>query len=66
MTRVEAIEQEIQKLSREEFAQLRDWLAEKDWQEWDRRLEKDVASGRLDAVFEETLRAHRASKSPEL
>lgn len=66
MTRVEAIEQEIQKLSREEFAQLRDWLVEEDWQAWDRRIEKDVANGKLDAVFEEALEAHRAGKRQEL
>jgi hypothetical protein len=37
MTKVEALEEEIKKLSPEELAQLRDWLLERDAEEWDRR-----------------------------
>lgn len=55
MTRLEAIEQDVQKLTAEEFAAFRAWLAEYDWQLWDRELERDVAAGKLDAVGAEAL-----------
>lgn len=57
MTRVEAIEKEIRNLSRTEFAELRDWLLEKDWEQWDKQIEEDAASGKLDTLFERALAA---------
>ena len=63
MTRVETLEEEIKKLSPEEFGELRDWLLEQDWLEWDRQIEEDSANGRLDALFDEAERAHLAGKS---
>jgi len=63
MTRVEQLEQEIGKLSAEEFAQLRVWLMERDWSEWDRRIEADSASGKLDAMMKQALDDHAAGKS---
>ena len=35
MTKLEAIEEEIKKLSPGEQSQLRDWMSERDWEEWD-------------------------------
>ena len=66
MTRVEQLEQEIEKLKPEEFAQLRDWLLEKDWTVWDRQLEEDVAAGRLDELAEEALAEHARGETTEL
>lgn len=63
MTRVETIEQEIQKLSPSEFGELREWLLERDWQLWDEQIERDAADGKLDAVFREAEHAHRTGKS---
>jgi hypothetical protein len=63
MTRVEVIEHEIKKLSPDEFAQLRDWFLEKDWEEWDRQIEADSAAGKLDQLFEDALKDHREGKS---
>jgi len=48
MTKVEALEREVEKLSPEELASFRDWFAEYDWQAWDRQIERDSAEGRLD------------------
>jgi len=45
MTRVEQLEQQIVELNPDEFAQLREWLMEQDWAEWDRQIERDAASG---------------------
>lgn len=66
MTKVEQLEEEIKKLSPEEFAKLREWLLEVDWQEWDREIERDAASGKLDKLLEKSLADHRAGKSREI
>ena len=63
MTRVESLEEEIRKLSPTEFAELREWLLERDWQLWDEQIERDAANGKLDALFAEADLAHRAGKS---
>lgn len=66
MTRVEALEQEIAKLSASELAELRDWLLEHDWEHWDRQIHKDADSGKLDALFKKSLSDHKAGKSKEI
>jgi hypothetical protein len=48
MTKVEALGEEIKKLSPREMAQLRDWMSERDWEEWDEQIERDSESGKLD------------------
>jgi len=55
MTKIEAIEREVEKLSPEELAAFRVWFIEHDWQAWDRELEADVAAGRLDRFAAEAL-----------
>jgi hypothetical protein len=55
MTKLEAIEKQIQALSPAELAELRDWLLEREAEQWDREIERDAASGRLDELFEKSL-----------
>ncbi len=50
------IEQAIRGLEPQDLAALRDWFATYDAEVWDRQLEQDVASGRLDKLAEEALR----------
>jgi len=66
MTKLEALEEQIKKLSPEELAQLRDWLLERDAEEWDREIERDAASGKLDKLFEKSIVDHRAGKSRKI
>jgi hypothetical protein len=66
MTKVEKIEQDVRKLSRDELLAFRKWFREYDSDEWDRQIEDDVRAGKLDKVAEEALAAHRAGKSKEL
>ncbi len=66
MTRIQKLEHEIQKLSPEELASLRDWFREYDAEAWDREIEEDVRRGRLDALAEQALEAHKAGKTKEL
>jgi hypothetical protein len=56
MTRVEQLEQQIVALNADEFAELRDWLMERDWAEWDRQIERDAASGKLDRLVKQARR----------
>jgi hypothetical protein len=63
MSRVEIIEEEIRKLTPGELAELREWLLEHDWDEWDRQIERDAAAGKLDRLFDEAREAHREGKS---
>jgi hypothetical protein len=53
MTEIEAIQAEIESLSSEDFARLREWIVERDWQNWDRQIERDSAAGKLDFLREE-------------
>jgi hypothetical protein len=66
VTRVEKLEREIQKLSPGELAALRDWFRKYDSDEWDRQIEEDVRSGRLDRLAEDALAAHKAGRTKEL
>ena len=63
MSKVEQLEQQIQQLSPSEFAELREWLLEQDWEQWDREIERDAAAGKLDQIFAEAREAHRQGKS---
>ena len=66
MGKVEKIEQEVQALSPDELAQFRAWFSEYDWAAWDRQLERDVQTGRLDDLAEKALRDHAAGKTKPL
>jgi len=54
MTKVQALEVEIGKLSATELAELREWFSEREADHWDREIERDAASGKLDRLFEAT------------
>ncbi len=66
MTRIEAIEAEIKKLSAAEVAQLRDWLLARDATAWDRQIERDAKSSKLDKLFTKSIQDHRDGRSTEL
>ncbi len=66
MTKVEALEREVEKLSPEELATFRDWFTEYDWQVWDRQLEKDVAAGKLDRFGAEALAEMERGETKEI
>jgi hypothetical protein len=66
MGKVERIEQQIQDLSTEELARLREWFAAFDAEAWDRQFEADVRAGKLDALGENALKAHAAGKTTRL
>ena len=53
MRKVEHIEQQIRELSSAEFAELRNWVLERDWAAWDAQIEADAKAGRLDKLVSE-------------
>ena len=66
MGRVESIESQIQDLSPQELATLREWFAEFDAEAWDRQFEADVKAGKLDDMAERALQDHLAGRSTKL
>ncbi|MCG3112563.1 MAG: hypothetical protein MCM46_12180 [Candidatus Manganitrophus sp. SB1] len=48
MSKIEQIEKEIQALTPEELAAFRKWFLEFDAAIWDRQIEEDVRTGKLD------------------
>jgi hypothetical protein len=50
MRKIEEIEQQIQRLSREEFVEFREWFLDQDWKAWDAQIESDAKAGKLDKL----------------
>lgn len=66
MSKVEAIEEQIEKLSPDELAAFRLWYAAFDAETWDLQFEADVKAGKLDTFAEKALRAHTSGQSKPL
>jgi hypothetical protein len=66
MRKIEEIEEQIQKLSREEFAELREWFLEQDWKAWDAQIEADAKSGKLDALVSEAKAEYESGRARKL
>ena len=66
MTKVEAIEHQIRRLSPDEISALREWFAAFDAEAWDRQFESDVPAGKLDALAEKALKAHASGVTTKL
>jgi len=55
MTQVEKIQVAIESLSLEDYARLKQWFLERDWEEWDKQIEVDSKAGKLDFLIKEAL-----------
>lgn len=53
MAKVEEIQAAIESLSQGEYVRLRQWFAERDWEKWDKQIEADSESGKLDFLIKE-------------
>jgi len=58
MSKLSEIEMAIDALPDEEYSEFRRWFLERDWAKWDRQIEADSTSGKLDFL----LTASRASR----
>jgi len=53
MSSVQEIEAAIERLSKDEFWRLSDWVLKRREGEWGRQVEADAAAGKLDFLFAE-------------
>ena len=66
MRQVEHIEQQISQLNQDEFAELRDWVLERDWSAWDSKIEADSSAGKLDRLLEESQAEFQTGRMQEI
>lgn len=66
MMKLEHLQSEIDALADAEFAQLRRWIADRDWVRWDEQLEADAELGKLDFLFDEASQAIQTGSLTEL
>ena len=66
MMKLEHLQLEIDALADDEFAQLRRWIADRDWERWDEQLEADAELGKLDFLFDEASHAIETGSLREL
>ncbi len=66
MTKIEELEMAITSLPEEDYSQLRRWFLEHDWEKWDREIEADAKSGKLDFLLEEAAQAKRNNQLKDL
>ncbi len=52
---VEEIQSAIVSLAPEEYARLREWFIERDWEQWDQQIEADAQAGKLDFLIAEAM-----------
>jgi hypothetical protein len=64
MSSIQEIEQAVRALSPQDLSLFRAWFLEFDSAVWDRRLEEDAASGRLDRLADEALDVHPNEELP--
>ena len=53
------IQQAITSLSKSDYAHLRRWLNEYDWEDWDQQIEADSDNGKLDFLVDQATEAKR-------
>lgn len=66
MSTLEELEQKIRNLPAEELAKFRAWFIEFDHLLWDKQIEADAGSGKLDALVSEALADYRSGKAREI
>ena len=66
MSKVEEIQSAIESLEDEEYSSLRKWFIDRDWKKWDRQIEADSESGKLDFLIEEVLEEKSRGKLKDL
>ncbi|MBI3839773.1 MAG: hypothetical protein HY288_17765 [Planctomycetia bacterium] len=66
MTKLERIEQDVEKLSSKELAEFRKWFHAYDAALWDQQLERDVRSGKLERLRQQAVAEHQDQRTREL
>ena len=63
MSSITEIQQAILSLHEADYLQLRHWFNELDWEKWDRQIEEDSESGKLDFLIAEAFEAKKRAHS---
>jgi ABC-type phosphate transport system auxiliary subunit len=66
MSKLEQIEKSVTELTQQEFSAFAEWFERLQMERWDRQLEADAASGKLDQFADEALAEFRAKKTRPL
>ena len=66
MSTITEIQQAITSLSKSDYDQLRRWLSEYDWKEWDQQIEADSDDGKLDFLVDQATEAKRQGTLEDL
>jgi len=66
MTKVESIQNAIRRLSAPELEQLLEWFVQYDADAWDKQIQSDASSGKLDKFAEEALDEYKANRAKPL
>jgi hypothetical protein len=66
MSTIQEIEQAVRGLDPKNLAEFRQWFVAFDAEIWDRQMEDDAATGRLDWLAEEALRDSRAGRCQDI
>lgn len=66
MMQIEQIKKAVLDLPQPELDAFREWYEELEAQRWDRRIEKDIKSGKLDELAQEALADFEAGLCAEL
>ena len=66
MRKIEHIENQIAELTQAEFAELREWVLERDWAAWDSKIAADGSGGKLDELVSEAQADYKAGRSRPL
>ncbi len=57
MLNIAQIQDQILSLSEADYDQLRQWFYDRDWENWDRQIEADSESGKLDFLVTDAIEA---------
>ena len=66
MSNVEAIKLAIEALPESDYIELRQWFNEKNWDKWDKQIEADSKSGKLDFLIADAMKEKEKGTLKEL
>jgi hypothetical protein len=66
MSKLEDLEKSIESLPAEELSKFRAWFVEFDHRAWDKQIEADANSGKLDRLAAQALADYKAGKARKL
>lgn len=60
------LQKAVRKLPEEHYGRFRDWFIERDWRIWDKQIEADSESGKLDHLIDQAIAEKAAGKLRDL